>query len=261
MEFTDNLHHPNDLFQIEGLACRRMMTTQANQSIPEGVRDSILIFMKSAPFAQSLKKAFDASGYRSTTVNTEIAALTEIKSVNPSLIIIDRESGSAATLRQLRALASVTIVAVETTVETCGDDECIPDYDREIDLVVCNQSPRQLVARVRAILRRRAPSIQPHTHYGVGNIRMDLDRHEVTVSGRTIELTPKEFKILQQFLEAPGRVFSRQEMLNRVWGEGYALEEHALDVHIHSLRQKVELDPTEPSLIVTVRGIGYKLRS
>jgi DNA-binding response OmpR family regulator len=61
-------------------------------------------------------------------------------------------------------------------------------------------------------------------------------------------------------MEAPGRVFHRQEMLNRVWGEGYALEEHALDVHIHSLRQKIEIDPGRPNLIVTVRGVGYKLR-
>lgn len=242
-----------------------MMTTQskqpAKQPAPAGVTDSILIFMKSDPFAQSLKKAFEASGYRSATANTDTAALAELKSFTPSLIIIDRESATTANLRQLRALASVTIVAVETTVEACGDDDCVQDYDREIDLVVCNQSPRQLVARVRAILRRRTPQAQAPSHYGVGNIRMDLDRHEVTVGGRAIELTPKEFKILHQFLEEPGRVFSRQEMLNRVWGEGYALEEHALDVHIHSLRQKVELDPTEPSLIVTVRGIGYKLRS
>lgn len=238
-----------------------MMATQPKQSTPAGVTGSILIYMKSEPFAQSLKKAFEASGYRSATANTDAAALAELKAFTPSLIIMDRETGTAANVRQLRALAAVTIIAVETSAETCGEDECIQDYDREIDLVVCNQSVRQLVARVRAILRRRAPQAQGPSHYGVGNIRMDLDRHEVSVGGRAIELTPKEFRILQQFLEEPGRVFSRQEMLNRVWGEGYALEEHALDVHIHSLQQKVELDPAEPSLIVTVRGIGYKLRS
>lgn len=90
---------------------------------------------------------------------------------------------------------------------------------------------------------------------------MDLDRHEVTVGGRKVELRIKEFQILQQFIEAPGRVFSRQEMLDWVWGEGLALEEHALDVHIHSLRQKIERDPTSPKVIITVRGVGYKLRA
>jgi DNA-binding response OmpR family regulator len=89
---------------------------------------------------------------------------------------------------------------------------------------------------------------------------MDLDKHEVTVNGRAVALTPKEFRILNCFLQSPSLVFSRQEMLNHVWGEGYALEEHALDVHIHSLRQKIEADPADPKYIVTVRGVGYKLR-
>ena len=90
---------------------------------------------------------------------------------------------------------------------------------------------------------------------------MDLDRHEVLVNGHAVDLTPKEFQILKQFLESPRRVFSRQEMLNRVWGEGYALEEHALDVHIHSLRQKIEQNPARPTFLLTVRGVGYKLRA
>lgn len=90
---------------------------------------------------------------------------------------------------------------------------------------------------------------------------MDLNCHEVLVNGHVIDLTPKEFQILRQFLESPYRVLSRQEMLNRVWGDGYALEEHALDVHIHSLRQKIEQDPSNPTFLLTVRGVGYKLRA
>ena len=90
---------------------------------------------------------------------------------------------------------------------------------------------------------------------------MDLDRHEVQINGHVVDLTPKEFQILRQFLESPCCVLSRQEMLNRVWGEGYALEEHALDVHIHSLRQKLEQNPASPTLLLTVRGVGYKLRA
>jgi DNA-binding response OmpR family regulator len=102
---------------------------------------------------------------------------------------------------------------------------------------------------------------KPATYSFAGILQMDLERHEVTVSGRNVNLTPKEFQILRCFLESPCRVFSRQEMLNCVWGDGYALEEHALDVHIHSLRQKIEENPAAPKLIVTVRGVGYKLRS
>jgi DNA-binding response OmpR family regulator len=225
-----------------------------------GVQNSVLIFMRSESFAQSLKKALETSGYRSTTVNTESAALAEAKAHVPSLIILDRQAGAITNFRNLRGLNAVPIVAVQESSTACADEECLQEYEQEVDLVVCNQSVRELVARARAILRRRESLPDSHTQFSVGHIRMDLDRHEVTVNGRAVDLTPKEFQILRQFLESPSRVFSRQEMLNRVWGEGYALEEHALDVHIHSLRQKIELDPARPRFIVTVRGIGYKLR-
>ena len=109
---------------------------------------------------------------------------------------------------------------------------------------MCSQSVRELVARVRAILRRRGAGVESGAQYNAGNLRMDLDRHEVLVNGHAVELTPKEFQILRQFLESPRRVFSRQEMLNRVWGEGYALEEHALDV-AHSFAAAE--DRAEPS--------------
>jgi DNA-binding response OmpR family regulator len=224
-------------------------------------QNTILIFMETEPFAQSLKKAFDANGYHCTIATTEAAAYAATRTSLPSLILIDRQQGTSATLRQLRAVSAVPIVAVQEGSSPCSEDDCIQDYDRDIDLVICSQNIRELVARVRAILRRREPRLESHAHYSAGSLRMDLDRHEVTVNGRLVDLTPKEFQILRQFLESPSRAFSRQEMLNRVWGDGFALEEHALDVHIHSLRQKIEADPATPKIIVTVRGIGYKLRA
>lgn len=226
-----------------------------------GAQESILIFVQSVPFAQSLEEIFVANGYRVSLVSTETAAYAAVKESAPSLIIIERQDGIAAVLRHLRTAVLVPIVAVVNGSGHCRDEEWLQDYDHEIDLVLCNQTPREVVARVRAILRRCVPTIQLQRHFRTRNVHMDLDRHEVTVGGQKVELTPKEFQVLQQFMEAPGRVFSRQEMLNRVWGEGYALEEHALDVHIHSLRQKIEIDAAEPRLIVTVRGVGYKLRA
>jgi DNA-binding response OmpR family regulator len=229
-----------------------------------GARDSILIVMRSEPLAQSLKKTFEASGYQATAVHTEAAAFTAARESAPALIIIDRQFGSGTNLRHLRTLISSPIVAVQDNQDSavpCTEEDCVQDYDRDIDLVLCGPTPRELVARARAILRRRVTRPNGTTHYSVGRIKMDLDRHEVSVNGRLVELTPKEFQILRQFLEFPDRLFSRQEMLNKVWGEGYALEEHALDVHIHSLRQKIEAHPARPKVIVTVRGIGYKLRA
>ncbi len=225
-----------------------------------GVQGPILIFIQSEPYAQSLKKVLLANGYQVSFVTTETAAYAAVKESMPSLIIVERQDGIAAVLQQLRSAAKVPIVAVVNGAESCHDDEWLQDYESDIDLVLCNQTPRQVVARVRAILRRCVSTVQSHRHFRAGAIGMDIDRHEVTIGGRVVELTPKEFQILHQFIEAPGRVFSRQEMLNRVWGEGYALEEHALDVHIHSLRQKIETDPNEPRFIMTVRGVGYKLR-
>lgn len=225
------------------------------------LRNPVLIFIASEPFAQSLKKALETSGYRSTAVTTESAAIAEAKASVPSLIILDRHSGSIANFRQMRTLNAVPIVAVQEGNIPCQDEDCTAEYDQDIDLVVCSQSVRELVARARAILRRREIGVRSNTQHSVGNIRMDLDRHEVLVNGHPANLTPKEFQILKQFLESPSRVFSRQEMLNRVWGDDFALEEHALDVHIHSLRQKIEINPACPKIIVTVRGIGYKLRT
>jgi len=225
------------------------------------MHESILTYMQSEPFAQSLQKLFEMSGHKTVIVTTEAALFAAAKASVPSLIIIDRKLCTVTNLRQLRTLIAVPIVAVQEEVTPCTDEECIQDYDRDIDLVICSQSPRELVARVRAILRRRESRFESNTHLSASTLRMDLDRHEVTVNGRVVELTPKEFKILNKFMESPGCVFSRQEMLNQVWGEGFALEEHALDVHIHSLRQKIESDHTSPKIIVTVRGIGYKLRA
>ena len=235
------------------------MLTGPSSRVP--VRDSVLIFLKSEPFAQSLRKALEMSGHRSTAVTTEWAALTEAKTNVPSLIVLDRRSGSVVNFRRMSMLSTVPIVAVQEGHLSFPDEECLQEYDQGIDLVLCAQSVRELVARVRAILRRRGACVESNIRYTAGNLRMDLDRHEVLVSGRAVELTPKEFQILRQFLESPRRVFSRQEMLNRVWGEGYALEEHALDVHIHSLRQKIEQNPASPTFLLTVRGVGYKLRA
>ena len=238
-----------------------MLMTPTTPTTPTSTaRDSILFFLKSAPFAQLLKRTFETSGYRVAIVTTEPDVIVSAKASLPSLILMDRQPHTATTLRGVPSLSRVPIVTVSDGVSPCTEEECVQDYDRDVDLVVCSQSPREILARVRAILRRQAPPVESNTYYRVGKVHMDLDRHEVTVHGRLVELTPKEFEILRQFLESPNRLFSRQEMLNKVWGEGYALEEHALDVHIHSLRQKIEPQPANPKMIMTVRGIGYKLR-
>lgn len=223
--------------------------------------ESILLCVPSESFGQALKHVFVGGGYQVTCTATESEMLTAVKDSAPALVVMERRDTIFPIVRQLREVGGISIIVVANGEDLCSEGDCVSDYDQEVDLVLCNQTPRQILARARAILRRRVPVTEVTRHFRAGNIQMNLDRHEVTVSGHLIELTPKEFEILHQFIEAPGRVFSRQDMLNRVWGEGYALEEHALDVHIHSLRQKLEVHPSEPSLIMTVRGVGYKLRA
>jgi len=224
-------------------------------------KDTILVITNDTGARLSLGVSLKEAGYEVQFAANEQSALDLLQHGTPALIMADRQACDFDRFRVQKGLRTTPMIALQEANVPCGEDECLDDLDRGADLVLCNQSSRELVARVRAILRRKESDRKPAVYRLAGGLQMDLDRHEVKVSGRPVELTPKEFQILRHFLEAPSRVFSRQEMLNCVWGEGYALEEHALDVHIHSLRQKIEEDPAKPKLIVTVRGVGYKLRA
>jgi len=223
-------------------------------------KDTILIITDNKASQSSLGKSFRDAGYEIVIVSDEPGAIETLQQTTPALVLMDRQACSVDKLRLQKTLRNTPIITLVEQDGPCAEEECLEDLDRGADLVHCNQTTKALIARVRAILRRK--ELPPHTAVQTvsGAVQMDFDRHEVRVNGKLVELTPKEFQILRYFLESPSRVFSRQEMLNCVWGEGYALEEHALDVHIHSLRQKIEQNPARPKLIVTVRGIGYKLR-
>ena len=122
----------------------------------------------------------------------------------------------------------------------------------------------ELVARVRAILRRvdnlqaALPADQDPTTIDVGNIRIDPSRREVQLDGRQVELTAREFDLLEHFARHPGRVFRRADLLDKVWGYGHEGYEHTVNSHINRLRAKIEIDPSQPEMIVTVWGVGYK---
>jgi two-component system response regulator RegX3 len=119
----------------------------------------------------------------------------------------------------------------------------------------------ELVGRIRAILRRRqldAAQDRP-TEYQVGNLRVDLVRHLVTVDGERVRLTPSEYKILALLAAKPGRVFSRREIMQHLWDSSYVGDERACDIHLSNLRRKIERDAAAPERVVTVRGAGYKL--
>jgi DNA-binding response OmpR family regulator len=120
-------------------------------------------------------------------------------------------------------------------------------------------SPRELAAKVKAILRRARPS--PSTAAALllyRGLRLDIDKRRVTLNGRPISLTASEFKLLNVLMAAPGRVFLRHELLNRLYPNGEAVIDRVIDVHISNVRQKIESAPATPHYIFTVRGIGYR---
>ena len=122
-------------------------------------------------------------------------------------------------------------------------------------------SMRELAARVRAVLRRadKAGGNGPAALLRAGDLALDRERREVIVDGSSVDLTPSEFDLLATFLSAPGRVFSRLELLDKLQGDAYEGFERTIDVHIRNLRTKIEPDPRNPRYIVTVYGIGYRL--
>ncbi len=127
------------------------------------------------------------------------------------------------------------------------------------DYVTKPYSPRELVARIRAVLRRGTePDLAPST-LEAGPVRMDVERHLVTVAGEETRLPLKEFELLEMLLRNPGRVLTRGQLIDRVWGSDYVGDTKTLDVHVKRLRAKIEPDPANPVHLVTVRGLGYKL--
>ncbi|MDH3593513.1 MAG: response regulator transcription factor [Rhodospirillales bacterium] len=127
------------------------------------------------------------------------------------------------------------------------------------DYVVKPFSPRELVERVKAILRRSRPAApDADARLQHGPLVLEPDKHKVTLDGRSIPLTPSEYTLLHTLMSAPGRVFSRDTLLGHLHRHGEAVVDRVIDVHIGKLRQKIEADPSEPRLILTVRGVGYR---
>lgn len=162
--------------------------------------------------------------------------------------------------RVLRTKTSVPIIMV-----TAKDSEVDKVVGLEIgadDYVTKPFSSRELVARMRAVLRRGGDLDESvEATLEAGPIRMDVERHVVTVEGKAVSLPLKEFELLEILLRNAGRVLTRGQLIDRVWGTTYVGDGKTLDVHVKRLRAKIEKDPANPVLLVTVRGLGYKLQA
>jgi len=187
-------------------------------------------------------------------------ALSEFEKHGADIVLLDvMLPGMSGTevCRRIRATSSVPVIMV-----TAKDEEVDKVVGLEIgadDYVTKPYSSRELVARIRAVLRRgHEPEPEP-TSFEAGPVRMDVERHRVNVDGADVALPLKEFELLEMFLRNPSRVLTRQQLIDRVWGADYVGDTKTLDVHVKRLRAKLEADPARPTLITTVRGLGYRL--
>jgi two-component system response regulator RegX3 len=159
--------------------------------------------------------------------------------------------------RQLRGRSNVPVIMV-----TAKDSEIDKVVGLELgadDYVTKPFSHRELVARIRAVLRRRGEVDEPASAtLEAGPVRMDVERHVVTVNGDSVPLPLKEFELLELLLRNAGRVLTRKQLIDRIWGADYVGDTKTLDVHVKRLRSKIEPDPGNPRYLVTVRGLGYK---
>jgi two-component system response regulator RegX3 len=220
----------------------------------------VLVVEDEDSYSDALAYMLRKEGFEVAIANNGNDALTEFGRGGADIVLLDLMlPGIPGTevCRQIRATSNVPVIMV-----SAKDDEVDKVVGLELgadDYVTKPYSPRELVARIRAVLRRGAePDLAPAT-LEAGPVRMDVERHVVTVGGREQRLPLKEFELLEMFLRNPGRVLTRGQLIDRVWGSDYVGDTKTLDVHVKRLRAKLEPDPGEPKYLVTVRGLGYKL--
>ncbi|MFC7493285.1 MULTISPECIES: response regulator [unclassified Nocardioides] len=220
----------------------------------------VLVVEDEESYSEALAYMLRKEGFEVAIAADGNAALAEFDRNGADIVLLDLMlPGIPGTevCRQIRQSSSVPVIMV-----SAKDDEVDKVVGLELgadDYVTKPYSPRELVARIRAVLRRgQEPDAAPAT-LEAGPVRMDVERHVVTVDGAAQRLPLKEFELLEMFLRNPGRVLTRGQLIDRVWGSDYVGDTKTLDVHVKRLRAKIEPDPSVPKYLVTVRGLGYKL--
>jgi two-component system OmpR family response regulator/two-component system alkaline phosphatase synthesis response regulator PhoP len=223
----------------------------------------ILVVDDEEPIQELLKFNLEKEGYQVVTAYDGAEALSAVEEKRPDLVVLDIMLPGVNGLevcKELRLNSKFRDLPV--IMLTAKGEEIDKVLGLEIgadDYITKPFSPRELLARIRARLRRMKPA-ENENEISQGDLRIDLNRFRVSVRGEDVELTHKEFELLRVLAAYPGKVYSRDELLERVWGYEYAGDTRTVDVHVRHLRQKVEKDPSNPEYIETLRGIGYRLK-
>jgi two-component system, OmpR family, response regulator RegX3 len=219
----------------------------------------ILIIEDEESYREALAYMLRKEGFEIVEAADGTEGLAEYDRVGADLVLLDlMMPGLTGTevCRQLRLRGPVPVIMV--TARESEVDKVVGLELGADDYVTKPFSQRELVARIRAVLRRGQDlELLPDVVEAAG-VRMDVERHEVTVGGQRIRLALKEFELLELLLRNAGRVLTRGQLIDRVWGADYVGDTKTLDVHVKRLRTKIEPDPTNPRYLITVRGLGYK---
>ncbi|MGB6182363.1 MAG: response regulator transcription factor [Rhodococcus sp. (in: high G+C Gram-positive bacteria)] len=223
---------------------------------------SVLIVEDEESLADPLAFLLRKEGFDATVVGDGPSALAEFDRAGADIVLLDLMlPGMSGTdvCKQLRSRSGVPVIMV-----TARDSEIDKVVGLELgadDYVTKPYSSRELIARIRAVLRRGTDTeeIDDSSILEAGPVRMDVERHVVMVGGSQITLPLKEFDLLEYLLRNSGRVLTRGQLIDRVWGADYVGDTKTLDVHVKRLRSKIEADPAKPVHLLTVRGLGYKL--
>lgn len=225
----------------------------------------ILVVEDEPTYRDMLEFNLQRDGFKVTTAADGPTALEEFDNGEPDLIVLDLMlpgmSGNEV-CRQVRQKSSVPIIML-----TAKDSEIDKVVGLEIgadDYVTKPYSYRELVARIRAILRRMSDQLDSEEESDVlrvGRIEMDQDAHVVRVGGEEVRMPLREFELLELFMQNPDRVLTRGQILDRIWGMDYIGDSKTLDVHVKRIRSKIEESASKPTALLTVRGLGYKLVS
>jgi two-component system, OmpR family, response regulator RegX3 len=221
----------------------------------------ILLVEDEESLADSVRYNLEREGFGVTVAGDGRLAIERFRTDRPHLVILDLmlpEMSGLDVCRMIRQESAVPIIMV-----TAKDSEADKVTGLELgadDYVTKPFSVRELTSRVRAHLRRAAiaSDVLEDEVLSGGPVVMDVARHEVVIDGEAVPFPPKEFELLETFLRRRGRLLTREYLIDEVWGHDYVGDTKTLDVHVKRIRRKIEADPHDPSLLVTVRGLGYK---
>jgi two-component system, OmpR family, response regulator RegX3 len=219
----------------------------------------VLVVEDEDSYSDALAYMLRKEGYEVAVAQTGPDALSDFDRNGADIVLLDLMlPGLPGTevCRQLRQVSNVPVIMV--SAKDAEVDKVVGLELGADDYVTKPYSPRELVARIRAVLRRGQDTDTAPTTLESGRVRMDVERHVVSVNGDEVRLPLKEFELLEMFLRNSGRVLTRGQLIDRVWGADYVGDTKTLDVHVKRLRAKIEPDPANPRYLVTVRGLGYK---